>query len=116
MSQAEEASRFAARSLDPVKQWKLSPTDRASMDKWKAYAEAKQAMFSYTDTRHAPWTVIKSNDKKRARLEAMRFVLAQFDYPEKDHKLVRRPDPLIVGMAKALHEVDESPDRLFPRL
>jgi polyphosphate kinase 2 (PPK2 family) len=116
VSQAEQAARFAARSLDPVKQWKLSPTDRASMDKWQAYTEAKEAMFFYTDTRHAPWTVIKSNDKKRARLEAIRFVLAQFDYPEKDEKVVGRPDKLIVGRPKTLHEMGESSDRLFPRL
>ncbi len=116
VSQTEQAARFAARSLDPVKQWKLSPTDKASMDKWQAYTEAKEAMFFYTDTRHAPWTVIKSNDKKRARLEAIRCVLAQFDYPEKDERVVGRPDRLIVGRAKRLHEIDESPSRLFPRL
>lgn len=116
VSQAEQAARFASRSLDPVKQWKLSPTDKASFDKWQAYTEAKEAMFFYTDTRHAPWTVIKSNDKKRARLEAIRFVLAQFDYPEKDADVVGRPDRLIVGKAVAIHEADESPHRLFPKL
>ena len=86
------------------------------MDKWDAYTEAKEAMFFYTDTRHAPWTVIKSNDKKRARLEAIHFVLAQFDYPEKDEIVVGRPDKLIVGKAKSLHELGESPSRLFPVL
>ncbi len=116
VSQAEQAARFAARSLDPVKQWKLSPTDTASIDKWQAYTEAKEAMFFYTDTGHAPWTVIKSNDKKRARLEAMRFVLALFDYPEKDESVVGRPDKLVVGRAAAIHEADESPLRLFPKL
>ncbi|MGA9745924.1 MAG: polyphosphate kinase 2 [Nocardioides sp.] len=116
VSQAEQAARFAARSVDPVKQWKLSAADKASMDKWQAYTEAKEAMFFYTDTRHAPWTVIKSNDKKRARLEAIRYVLSQFDYPEKDERIVGRPDRLIVGKAKRLHEIDESPSRLFPKL
>jgi polyphosphate kinase len=116
VSQAEQAARFAARSVDPVKQWKLSPTDRASIDKWQAYTEAKEAMFFYTDTRHAPWTVIKSNDKKRARLEAIRFVLARFEYPEKDRTVVGRPDRLIVGRAKALHEIGNSAGGLFPRL
>ncbi len=116
VSQAEQAARFASRSLDPVKQWKLSPTDKASMDKWEAYTEAKEAMFFYTDTGHAPWTVIKSNDKKRARLEAIRFVLSQFDYPSKDTKVVGRPDRLIIGRATKVHEVGESPDRLFPKL
>ncbi|WP_027862618.1 polyphosphate kinase 2 [Marmoricola sp. URHB0036] len=116
VSQAEQAARFAARSMHAIKQWKLSPTDRASVDKWDAYTEAKEAMFFYTDTRHAPWTVIKSNDKKRARLEAIRFVLAQFDYPEKNKRIVGRPDKLIVGRARALHEVGEDSTRLFPRL
>ena len=86
------------------------------MDEWDAYTEAKEAMFFYTDTRHAPWTVIKSNDKKRARLEAIRFVLAQFDYPEKDERAVGRPDKLIVGKAKSLGELGESSGRLFAKL
>ncbi len=116
VSQAEQAARFAARSKDPVKQWKLSPTDRASVGRWDAYTEAKEAMFFYTDTRHAPWTVIKSNDKKRARLEAIRLVLDHFDYPEKDAHVVKHPDKLIVGSGRTIHEVDESPDRLFPTL
>ena len=68
------------RQVDPVRQWKLSPMDLASLDKWDEYTEAKEAMFFYTDTADAPWTVVKSNDKKRARLEAMRHVLALFDY------------------------------------
>ncbi|GAB2762217.1 polyphosphate kinase 2 [Nocardioides salsibiostraticola] len=116
VSQAEQAARFASRSLDPVKQWKLSPTDRASMDKWDAYTEAKEAMFFYTDTRHARWTVIKSNDKKRARLEAIRYVLSQFDYPEKDLEVVGKPDRSIVGRAKSTLEIGERADRLFPKL
>ncbi len=116
VSQAEQAARFASRSQDPVKQWKLSDTDRASIDKWQAYTEAKEAMFFYTDTRHAPWTVIKSNDKKRARLEAIRLLLSQFDYPDKNRSVVRKPDRLIVGRAKSIHEVGESSNRLFPRL
>jgi polyphosphate kinase len=116
VSHAEQRARFEARSLDPVKQWKLSPTDRASLDKWDDYTEAKEAMFFYTDTRHAPWTVIKSNDKKRARLEAMKFVLSQFDYPEKDETVVGRPDKLIVGKAKKVYEPGEDPRKLFPRL
>ena len=114
VSHDEQAARFAARSLDPVKQWKLSPTDLASRDKWDDYTEAKEAMFFYTDTGDAPWTVVKSNDKKRARLEAMRVLLSQFDYPSKDHKVVGEPDPLIVGPASRVHEVGESVGRLFP--
>ena len=107
VSPQEQAARFASRALDPVKQWKLSPTDKASFDKWDAYTEAKENMFFYTDTRHAPWTVVKSNDKKRARLEAMRHVLSQFDYPEKDETVAVKPDKKIVGRAGKLFEVGE---------
>ena len=116
VSHDEQAARFASRSNDPVKQWKLSPTDLASRDKWPAYTEAKEAMFFYTDTGDAPWTVIKSNDKKRARIEAMRALLASFDYPAKDHELVGEPDPLIVGPAGTVFEEDEQSGKLFPRL
>jgi len=116
VSRAEQAARFSARSLDPVRQWKLSPTDLASLDKWDAYTAAKETMFFHTDTGDAPWTVIKSNDKKRARLEAMRVLLSQVDYPSKDERLVGRPDPLIVGPAARVHEDDEDPARFFPPL
>lgn len=105
----EQLYRFTARSTDPVKQWKLSPTDLASLDKWDEYTEAKEAMFFYTDTPQAPWTVVKSNDKKRARLEAMRHVLAQFDYPNKDRRVARRPDQLIVGCPKTVYDQGEGP-------
>jgi polyphosphate kinase 2 len=114
VSRSEQAARFAARSSDPVRQWKLSPTDLASLDKWEAYTDAKEAMFFHTDTGDAPWTVIKSNDKKRARLEAMRVLLSGFEYPQKDHELVGVPDPLIVGPAGRVHEDDEDPGRFFP--
>src|SRR3954447_22525515 len=113
VSRAEQAARFESRSSDPVRQWKLSPTDLASLDKWDAYTAAKETMFFHTDTRDAPWTVVKSNDKKRARLEAMR-VLLSVDYPSKDQELVGRPDPLIVGAAARDHEDDEDPARFFP--
>src|SRR3712207_9488735 len=75
VSRSEQRTRFAIRQVDPVRQWKLSPMDLQSLDKWGDYTEAKEAMFFYTDTADAPWTVLKSNDKKRARLEAMRYVL-----------------------------------------
>ena len=116
VSRGEQRARFDSRSLDPVKQWKLSPTDRASFDKWDAYTEAKEAMFFYTDTRDAPWTVIKSNDKKRARIEAMRVVLSQFDYPEKNEAVVGKPDKSIVGKAKKIFEEGERTGTGFPRL
>ncbi len=99
VTQVEQKRRFASRETDPLKQWKLSPIDKASLDKWDDYTEAKEAMFFYTDTADAPWTVIKSNDKKRARLNCMRHFLASLDYPDKDVELVGEPDPLIVGQA-----------------
>ncbi|WP_420853591.1 polyphosphate kinase 2 [Roseicyclus persicicus] len=99
VTREEQRRRFAARETDPLKQWKLSPIDRASLDKWDDYTEAKEAMFFYTDTADAPWTVIKSDDKKRARLNCMRHFLDSLDYPGKDHKIVQAPDPLIVGQA-----------------
>ncbi|MGW6035534.1 polyphosphate kinase 2 [Gordonia terrae] len=95
----EQRTRFAIRQIDPVRQWKLSPMDLASLDKWGAYTEAKEAMFAATDTDHAPWTVVKSNDKKRARINAMRHVLSLFDYDGKNESFVGTPDPLIVGRA-----------------
>ena len=99
VTQEEQKRRFASRETDPLKQWKLSPIDKASLDKWEDYTEAKEAMFFYTDTADAPWTVIKSNDKKRARLNCMRHFLASLDYPDKDVDVVGQPDPLIVGQA-----------------
>ena len=96
VSRAEQRTRFVIRQVDPVRQWKLSPMDLASLDKWDDYTEAKEAMFFYTDTADTPWTVVKSNDKKRARLEAMRYFLSRFDYPGKDESVVGAPDPLLV--------------------
>ncbi|CAG7617541.1 polyphosphate kinase 2 [Leucobacter soli] len=114
VGRAEQHARFVSRSGDEVKQWKLSPTDLASLDKWEDYTQAKEAMFFYTDTPHAPWTVVKSNDKKRARLEAMRWVLSLFDYPDKDHKLVGTPDPLIIGSPSSVYDEGEGPTGSFP--
>jgi polyphosphate kinase len=116
VSRSEQRTRFAARQTDPVRQWKLSPMDLASLDKWDAYTEAKEAMFFYTDTADAPWTVIKSNDKKRARVGALRYVLHGLDYTDKDPALTQAPDPLIVGPASQVFEHGEKPDRLFPHL
>jgi polyphosphate kinase 2 len=99
VSRNEQRSRFIVRQIDPVRQWKLSPTDLASLDKWDEYTEAKETMFLHTDTAEAPWTVVKSNDKKRGRLEAMRHVLSRLDYADKDPDVVGVPDPLIVGSA-----------------
>jgi polyphosphate kinase 2 len=97
VTREEQLRRFKAREDDPLKQWKLSPIDKASLDKWDDYTEAKEAMFFYTDTADAPWTIIKSDDKKRARLACMRHFLSTLPYPDKDMKVVREPDPLLVG-------------------
>jgi polyphosphate kinase 2 len=110
VSRNEQRTRFLIRQVDPVRQWKLSPMDLASLDKWDDYTEAKEAMFFYTDTADAPWTVVKSNDKKRARLEAMRHVLSRFDYENKDAELVGAPDPLILGPAALADDsIDDAP-------
>jgi polyphosphate kinase 2 len=109
VSRAEQRTRFLIRRIDPVRQWKLSPTDLASLDRWDDYTQAKEAMFSLTDTAYAPWTVVKSNDKKRARIGAMRYVLRQFNYPRRDQTVVARPDPLIVGPAAEVYEQGETP-------
>jgi polyphosphate kinase len=101
----EQHTRFAIRQIDPVRQWKLSPTDIALLDKWDAYTVAKVAMFERTHTPEAPWTVIRSNDKKRARLEAMRSLLAGIDYERKDPEVVGQPDPLIVGAPADMREM-----------
>src|ERR1051325_544519 len=116
VSQAEQRTRFLIRQVDPVRQWKLSPMDLASLDKWDEYTDAKEAMFFYTDTADAPWTVVKSNDKKRARIEAMRHVLSRFDYENKDVELVGVPDPLIVGPAALAFDSEDLPPQAFPAL
>ena len=103
----EQRRRFASRETDPLKQWKLSPIDRASLDMWDDYTEAKEAMFFYTDTADAPWTVIRSNDKKRARLNCMRHFLSSLNYPGKDTSVVAAPDPKIVLQAESVvHAAD----------
>lgn len=107
VSRNEQFRRFQERRHDPLKQWKLSPIDLASLDKWESYTEAKEAMFFYTDTADAPWTVIKSDCKKRARINVMKFVLSNLDYPNKNIKIAVPPDPLIVGSASHIYEKGE---------
>lgn len=102
----EQLRRFNARKTDPLKQWKLSPMDLASLDRWDEYTKAKEDMFFYTNTLHAPWTVVKSNDKKRARLETMRFILSQIPYEGKDEEVVAQADPLIVSSGEDIFEED----------
>jgi polyphosphate kinase len=114
VSQAEQRTRFIIRQVDPVRRWKLSPMDIKSLGRWDEYTEAKEAMFHYTDTETAPWVVVKSNDKKRARLEAMRHVLSLFDYPEKETEVIGTPDTAIIGPPSLLSEHDAS--RVYPVL
>lgn len=99
VSPAEQRTRFAVRLVDPVRQWKFSPMDIESVNRWDDYTAAKEAMFDATDTDIAPWIVVRSNDKKRARINAMRYVLAQTGYDDKDDEVVGEPDPQIVGRA-----------------
>ncbi len=107
VTQEEQRRRFESRAEDPLKRWKLSPIDKASLNKWDDYTEAKEAMFFYTDTADAPWTIIKSNDKKRARINCMLHFLNSLDYPGKDENVVHAPDPLIVGRAEhVVHRAD----------
>lgn len=122
VTQDEQKRRFKSRETDPLKQWKLSPIDKASLSKWDDYTEAKEAMFFYTDTADAPWTVVKSNDKKRARLNCMRHFLASLDYLGKDHSIVEHADPLIVNTTShVIHQSDHilvaalHPDSRKPR-
>jgi polyphosphate kinase len=107
VTREEQRRRFSERETDPLKRWKLSPIDKASLDRWDSYTEAKEAMFFYTDTADAPWTIVKSNDKKRARLNCMRHFLSSVDYPEKDTSVVTPPDPLIVGRAEQVISASE---------
>jgi polyphosphate kinase 2 len=114
VTRSEQRTRFVIRQVDPVRQWKLSPMDILSLDKWEEYTESKEAMFFYTNSEHAPWTVVKSNDKKRARLEAMRHILERFDYDGKDEEVVGKPDMKIIGPPSLLSE--QSTAQSFIRL
>jgi polyphosphate kinase 2 len=114
VTRSEQRTRFIIRQVDPVRRWKLSPMDIESLDKWEDYTEAKEAMFFYTNTADAPWTVVKSNDKKRARLEAIRHILEQYDYDDKDEEVVGKPDRKIIGPPALLSE--NSSIQTFTRL
>ncbi len=107
VSRAEQRRRFKEREQHPLKQWKLSPVDMASLDKWEDYTNAKEAMFFHTDTADAPWTVLKSDCKKRARLNAMRYVLHKLPYKNKDPAAIGPLDPLLVGRAHIVYERGE---------
>jgi polyphosphate kinase 2 len=107
VSRLEQRRRFKERRSHPLKHWKLSPIDLASLDKWDEYTKAKESMFFYTDTADSPWTVIKSDCKKRARLNAMRYVLQRLPYTSKDTDAIGPVDPLLVGRANVVYEHGE---------
>ncbi len=106
VTHGEQQRRFVQREADPLKHWKLSPVDKESQNKWSEYTDAKEAMFFYTDTADAPWTIIKSDDKKRARLNCMQHFLSHLNYPDKDARVLHGPDPLIVGSSSQVIEKD----------
>ena len=114
VSRREQRRRFAERERHPLKHWKLSPIDMASLDKWDEYTRAKEAMFFYTDTADAPWTVVKSDCKKRARLNAMRYVLHRIPYVGRDPAAIGTIDPLLVGRAQVVFEQGEDPNPMAP--
>src|ERR1700733_8079370 len=109
VSREEQLRRFLGRARDPLKQWKLSPMDVESLGRWDSYTKAKEAMLFYTDTADAPWTIIRSDDKKRARLNAIKYILHTIPYDGKDKDVVTAPDSHIVGSAKAIYERGENP-------
>ena len=113
VSRAEQRRRFREREAHPLKQWKLSPIDKASLDKWDDYTRAKEAMFFETDTADCPWTVIKSDCKKRARLNALRYILHKLPYTKKSLDKIGKLDPLIVGRAHVVYERGERPEALL---
>ena len=108
VSQEEQLRRFISRRDDPLKHWKLSPIDIKSLDLWDDYTEAKKAMFFHTDTASAPWTVVKSDDKKRARLNCMRHFLHTLPYPNKDELVAHAPDAKLVGPGSQVLEGEEN--------
>ena len=117
VSRQEQMRRFVSRRDDPLKQWKLSPLDIQSLDRWDEYSKAKKVMFFHTDTADAPWVVIKSDDKKRARINCLRQFLNVLDYPDKNAEVACTPDPLLVGPAsKMIEEAERVPSRIARQL
>lgn len=117
VSRQEQMRRFISRRDDPLKQWKLSELDIRSLDHWDDYSAAKKAMFSHTDTADAPWVVIKSDDKKRARINCLRHFLTLFDYPERNGAVACAPDPLLVGQpSKVVEEAERVPESMVRQL
>lgn len=107
VTREEQFRRFKSRQTDPLKQWKLSPIDLASLSKWEEYGEAREIMFFHTDTRDAPWYIVRSDDKKRGRINCMKHFLHNLDYPNKDHSVVAEPDPALLGTARQIRSEDK---------
>ena len=107
VSQEEQLRRVMSRAQDRLKQWKLSDVDRRSLPLWDEFTEAKKLMFAASDTKASPWVVVKSDDKRRARLNCMRFVLRSFNYDPEVLRRVRKPNPKLIGPAKTLYAKDE---------
>ncbi len=108
VSRDEQRRRFDARAGSPLKRWKLSLIDKESLSLWEEYTEAKETMFFYTDTRDAPWTVVRSDDKKRSRINCMRHFLTSIDYPDKNEEIVVNPDSQIVGLAREIFQTQQA--------
>lgn len=107
VSQEEQLRRVMSRADDRLKQWKLSDVDRRSLPLWDEFTEAKKLMFAATDTKASPWVVVKADDKKRARLNCMGYVLRSFEYDPRIPQRVPRPDSKLIGPAKSLYAKDE---------
>ena len=107
VSREEQLRRVMSRAKDELKQWKVSDVDVRSLPRWDDYTEAKKAMFAATDTKASPWVVVKSDDKKRARLSCMQYVLRSMDYDEDARRRVPRPDPKLIGPAESLYAKGE---------
>ncbi|GHA42922.1 polyphosphate kinase 2 [Amylibacter ulvae] len=97
VGRGEQLRRFLSRESDRLKQWKLSGIDVKGLAKWDEYTTAIQENFGKTHSKHAPWVIVRTDDKKRARINAIRTVLAQIPYALKNEKVVSKPDPKIVG-------------------
>ena len=98
VSQKEQQKRFDSRKKTFLKQWKISPVDEKATEMWEKYSFYKEAMLSRTHTTYSPWVIVRSNDKKRARLESMRYVLSNFEYDDKEEAgSLINPDPTIVS-------------------
>jgi len=108
ISKTEQLKRFDSRKQTPLKRWKFSPVDQKGQELWDSYSHYKEEMFSKTHTTYSPWMIVKTNNKKVARLESIRHVLSQFDYEGK--KLARTtllPDPnIVMRYFRSAHQID----------